>query len=309
MNTTPSLGLVQLWCFSFLEGGRSSTAIELQWLIWHCGICRFVWRQSPSWRDTKGVAFLWQTAACIWKWYTKTTLSARLRGARLAWVEEASDERSGRVKALLLHGPAAGRFAWMAHVWIRAYELHRLCPLQIGTQASRCVQKERQIESTDRHVGGRIATASNWASVSGLVPIWWAVHDSQCCRFTRQQPRRKNEIHPKETHLEERGAWSFSKCHIQPVIDGAHTLQLHCGASMTEVASIQSRQISANFTYIYNCSFTGSFNAGVLHGRNTRQTHKPLRCTNRAKDKKGCSMGFAAPSKDILHKLAGSFST
>lgn len=78
---------------------------------------------------------------------------------------------------------------------------------------------------------------------------------------------------------------------------------------MTEVASIQSRQISANFTYIYNCSFTGSFNAGVLHGRNTRQTHKPLRCTNRAKVKKGCSMGFAAPSKDILHKFAGSFST
>lgn len=78
---------------------------------------------------------------------------------------------------------------------------------------------------------------------------------------------------------------------------------------MTEVASIQSRQISANFTYIYNCSFTGSFNAGFLHGGDTRQTHKPLRCTNRAKDKKGCSMGFAAPSKDILHKLAGSFST
>lgn len=55
---------------------------------------------------------------------------------------------------------------------------------------------------------------------------------------------------------------------------------------MTELATIQSRQISANFTYIYNCSFIGSFNVRFLHGRNMRQTHEPLRCTNRAKDRR-----------------------
>lgn len=55
---------------------------------------------------------------------------------------------------------------------------------------------------------------------------------------------------------------------------------------MTEVATIQSRQISANFTYIYNCSFIGSFNVRFLHGRNMRQTHEPLRCTSRAKDRR-----------------------